>query len=65
MTKIFSAVGFCAGLLILGLAYFNAPGAGPVEARERGRVCGVIEVAVDAGYGISQVELRKVCAAAR
>lgn len=64
MTKIASALGFCLGLVLLVAVYFNAPGAGPVEARE-GASCRMIEVALDEGYGVSRTELRRVCEFAR
>ena len=60
MTKFVSALSFFAGLMIIGLAYFNAPGAGPVAARE-GASCRTVEVALDEGYGLSRTELRQVC----
>ena len=65
MTKFVSTIGFCTGLLILGLAYFTAPGASSVEAREGAAACHVQEVALDEGYGVSRTELRKVCPPAR
>ena len=61
MIKFFSTLSFCAGLLFLALAYFNAPGASPVEAAEGASACRVMEVALDEGYGVSRTELRKIC----
>ena len=64
MTKFVSALGFCLGLVLLAAAYFNAPVASPVEARESAG-CRVIEVALDEGYGVSRTQLRRVCDSAR
>jgi hypothetical protein len=65
MAKLVSTLTFCAGLLILTLVYFNAPGASPVEAAEGGAICRAVEVALDEGYGVTRTELREVCSVKR
>ena len=66
MTKFLSVFGFFGGVALLGALYLNAPVAGPVEAREEGKIsCRMVEVALDEGYGVTRTELRNVCAPAR
>ena len=61
MIKHIKTIGLGAGLLILGFIYFNAPGAGTVAAHEGVSICEIKEIALDEGYGVSRVEVRKVC----
>ena len=62
MTKIFSAIGFCFGLMVLSLAYFNTQS--PVSAHEQSP-CSLKEFALDEGYGVTRTEMRAVCGFAR
>jgi hypothetical protein len=65
MTKTISVFGVLAGLVLLAALYFNAPGAGRVEAREDASPapdCTTVEVPLDEGYGVSRTLTRSACA---
>lgn len=61
MIRFLTLLGFlgAAGLLTLASLYPLSMGAS--QARESAARCQNIEVPVDEGYGISQVETRRVC----
>ncbi len=62
MIKIVSTLGFCLGILILGIVYFNGFGGSAVVAAEEVSSCKMVDVPLDEGYGVSRTELRWVCA---
>ena len=62
MTKLLSTFGFFAGVALLALALLNPPSIGASQAREEtSTACRTVQVPLDEGYGISQVESREIC----
>jgi hypothetical protein len=63
MSAFKSIFGFVLGVILIGVALASVPGIVGVSAGEDAVTgsCAVTEVALDQGYGISPVELRRVC----
>lgn len=61
MGKLLSTFGFLAGIAILAAAFLNPPSVGSLQAAEDSAGCRSMEVPVDEGYGISSVEVRRIC----
>jgi hypothetical protein len=55
-------LGFVLGITLIGLALMSVPGIVGVRASEETTAsCPMAEVSLDQGYGVSGVELRRVC----
>lgn len=74
MAKVIFALGIVTGLAILGIAVAGAPQSSGVEARQidlhgsearaasmSNAGCGLREIELDQGYGVSRKILRRVC----
>ena len=65
MIRMLSSLTLILCLGLAAIAYFRISGSGSVEAREGSDSCHAQSVPLDQGYGVSQTELRRVCAGSR
>ncbi len=61
MIKLLSTIGALAGIAFLAFAFLDPPSMGASQAREGAAGCRNVDVRLDEGYGVSQIETRVVC----